>query len=163
GVVRDSNGNELPQLVTTNVGEANASGLELELTVLPTDALTLNLNVGILDTEYVDIAQGTFALDESTEFAQAPELTYNIGLQHVAGLRNGGSFTSRFDYAYSDQFWRSLPFLRMDWYGPRFGGPVPPSYDESGDWGTVNARFVYQPPEGNWSLAVFGTNLTNEY
>jgi iron complex outermembrane recepter protein len=163
GVVRDANGNELPQLVTTNVGRANASGLELELTVLPTDSLTLNLNVGILDTEYVDIAQGTFALDETTEFAQAPDLTYNIGIQHVAGLANGGAITTRVDYAYTDQFWRSLPFLRMDWYGPQFGGPVPPGYDESGDWGVVNARIGYQPPDADWSVALFGTNLTNEY
>jgi len=163
GVVRDANGNELPQLVTTNVGRANASGLELELTVLPTDALTLNVNVGLLDTEYVDIARGTFALDETTEFAQAPDLTYNIGLQHVADLRNGGRITSRIDYAYSDQFWRSLPFLRMDWYGPKYGGPIPGGYDESGDWGVLNARIGYQAPNGEWSVALFGTNLTNEY
>jgi iron complex outermembrane receptor protein len=163
GVVRDANGNELPQLVTTNVGRANASGLELELTVLPADAFTLNVNVGLLDTEYVDIAQGTFALDETTEFAQAPDLTYNIGLQHVADIRNGGRITSRVDYAYSDQFWRSLPFLRMDWYGAQYGGPVPDNYDESGDWGVVNARVAYQPASGEWSVALFGTNLTDEY
>src|SRR5690606_16176931 len=163
GVVRDANGNELPQLVTTNVGRANASGLELELTVLPTDALTLNVNVGLLDTEYVDIARGTYALDENTEFAQAPDLTYNIGLQHVANVRSGGTITSRIDYAYSDQFWRSLPFLRMDWYGPKYGGPVPANYDESGDWGVINARVAYQPASAEWSVALFGTNLTNEY
>jgi hypothetical protein len=51
----------------------------------------------------------------------------------------------------------------MDWYGPQFQGPVPASYDESGDWGTVNARFTYQPASADWTLAVFGTNLTDEY
>jgi iron complex outermembrane recepter protein len=163
GVVRDAQGNELPQLVTTNVGKANASGLELELTVVPTDNLLLNVNVGILDTEYTNIAAGTFSLDESTAFAQAPDLTYNIGAQYRADLVGGGSLTTRVDYAYTDQFWRSLPFLRMDWYGPQYGGPVPASYDESGDWGVLNARVTYQPPVGDWSVSVFGTNLTNEY
>ena len=45
GVVYDDQGNELPTLAVTNVGSANASGLELEVTYLPTDNLTLNLNV----------------------------------------------------------------------------------------------------------------------
>ncbi len=30
------------------------------------------------------------------------------------------------------------------------------------DFGLVNARFAYTPPEGNWRLAIFGTNLTDE-
>ena len=164
GVVRDpGTGAELPQLVTTNVGTASADGVELELTYLPTNSLTLNFNVGLLDTAYTQIAPGTFSLDTGTQFAQAPETTYNIGIQHVADLANGGTFTSRLDYAYTDQFWRSLPFLRMDWYGPRNNGPVPPSYDESGDWGTVNGRIMYQPAGGEYTLSFFGTNLTDEY
>jgi iron complex outermembrane receptor protein len=163
GVVYDDQGNELPTLAITNVGTANASGLELELTVLPTDNLTLNFNVGILDTGYTFIAPGTPQLDTSTEFQQAPDTQWNIGLQHVANLSNGGSFTSRIDYAYSDQFWRSLPFLRLDWYGAKNNGPVPAGYDESGDWGVVNARFSYEPADGQYALSLFGTNLTNEY
>jgi iron complex outermembrane recepter protein len=164
GVVRDpGTGAELPQLVTTNVGDAHATGLELEVTVLPTESLMLNFNVGVLDTGYDYIAPGTFSLDTRTEFAQAPDETYSIGLQHTASLSNGGSFVSRLDYSYTGQFWRSLPFLRQDWYGVKNGGPVPAGADESGDWGTVNARFVYEPADANYSVSFFGTNLTNEY
>jgi iron complex outermembrane receptor protein len=163
GVVYDDQGNELPTLATTNVGSANASGLELELTVVPTDNLTLNFNYGLLDTGYTFIAPGTPQLDTSTEFQQAPDTQWNIGLQHVADLSNGGSFTSRIDYAYSDQFWRSAVFLRLDWYGAKNNGPVAAGEDESGDWGVVNARFTYEPADGQYALSVFGTNLTNEY
>ncbi len=164
GVVRDpDSGVELPSLATTNVGTANANGLELELTVLPTDNLTLNFNLGILDTAYTDIAAGTSFLDTSTEFQQAPDMTWNVGLQHVASLANGGSFTTRIDYAYTDQFWRSLAFLRLDQYGVKNGGPIPASFDEAGDWGTVNARFTYEPADGQYQVSVFGTNLTDEY
>jgi len=164
GVVRDpATGVELPTLITTNVGTANASGLEFELTYLPTENLTLNFNVGLLDTGYTYIKPGTPQLDTSTEFQQAPDSEWNIGLQHVAELSNGGSFTTRVDYAYSDQFWRSLVFLRLDWYGRKNNGPVPDGYDESGDWGVVNARFTYEPPNRQYSLSVFGTNLTDEY
>jgi iron complex outermembrane receptor protein len=164
GVVKDPvTGVELPTLVTTNVGTANANGLELEVTYLPTENLTLNFNYGMLDTGYTYIAPGTPQLDTSTEFQQAPDSQWNIGLQHVANLKNGGSITSRVDYAYSSQFWRSLVFLRLDWYGAKNNGPVPAGFDESGDWGVVNARFTYEPPNGQYSLSVFGTNLTNEY
>ncbi|MBN1240533.1 MAG: TonB-dependent receptor [Gammaproteobacteria bacterium] len=163
GVVYDDQGNELPTLAVTNVGTANASGLELEVTYLPTDNLTLNLNVGLLDTGYTYIAPGTPQLDTSTEFQQAPDTQWNVGVQYVADFSNGGSLTSRIDYAYSDQFWRSLPFLRLDWYGAKNNGPVPAGYDESGDWGVVNARFTYEPADGQYALSLFGTNLTDEY
>lgn len=164
GVVKDPvTGVELPTLVTTNVGTANASGLELELTYLPTENLTVNFNYGLLDTGYTFIKPGTPQLDTSTEFQQAPDSQWNIGLQHVANLSNGGSFTSRVDYAYSDQFWRSLVFLRLDWYGAKNNGPVPAGYDESGDWGVVNARFTYEPANRQYAVSLFGTNLTDEY
>jgi iron complex outermembrane receptor protein len=164
GVVRDpDSGVELPSLARTNVGEANASGLELELTVLPTDNLTLNFNLGLLDTAYTDIADGTSFLDESTEFEQAPDLTWSVGLQHVATLTSGGSFTTRVDYSYTDQFWRSLAFLRVDQYGVKNGGPIPANFDEAGDWGTVNARVAYAPADGQYTLSLFATNLTDEY
>ena len=164
GVVKDpATGVELPTLVTTNVGEANASGLELEVTWLPTESLMLNFNYGLLDTKYTELKPGTPQLTLDTEFQQAPDSEYNIGIQHNAMLRNGGSFTSRLDYAWSDQFWRSLAFLRMDWYGPKNNGPVPPGYDESGDWAVVNARFTYEPADRRYAVSVFGTNLTDEY
>ena len=164
GVVRDPvSGIELPSLATTNVGTGNASGLELELTLVPTDNLTINFNMGLLDTGYTYIAPGTQNLDATQEWEQAPDMTWNIGLQYVAGLSNGGSFTTRVDYAFTDQFWRGEGFLRTDWYGVKNGGPIPLSFDESGDWGTVNARIVYEPADGQYALSVFGTNLTDEY
>ncbi len=164
GVVRDPNsGVELPSLATTNVGEANANGIELEATYLATDSLTLYFNLGQLDTEYTDIAAGTSFLDEQTEFAQAPDMTWNLGVQHVWAMNNGGELTTRFDYAYTDQFWRSLAFLRLDQYGVKNGGPIPAGEDESGDWATANLRFTYVPPDGNYTLSLFGTNITDEY
>jgi iron complex outermembrane receptor protein len=164
GTVRDpATGVELPTLITTNVGTANASGIELDVTWLPTESLMLTLGYGVLDTKYTYLKPGTPQLDLNTEFQQAPDSEYNIGIQHNANLRNGGSFTSRLDYAYSDQFWRSLPALRLDWYGPKNNGPIPAGYDESGDWAVVNARFTYEPADGQYAVSLFGTNLTDEY
>lgn len=161
GVVRNPLTNEdLPGLVTRNVGAAEASGLEIELTYLPTDAFQLDFALGLLDTEYTDIAIGTEGLVAGeSEFSQAPDTTYNIGLQHNATFAQGGSLTTRVEYSYSDQYWRSPnPTLRTAWYPG-----VPAGFDETGDFGIVNARLAYTPPGGDWELAIFGTNLTNEY
>jgi hypothetical protein len=35
--------------------------------------------------------------------------------------------------------------------------------NETGDFGSVNLRFAYTPVEGNWDVALFGTNLTDEH
>jgi iron complex outermembrane receptor protein len=163
GVVYDPvTGAQIPTLVTTNVGEAEAEGIEVELTFLPTESLAINVGLGVLDTAYTKIAPGTMAghlpLTTGTEFAQAPDKSYTIGLQHTATLRNGASFITRLDYNYQGQFWRSEPFLRVDAYEA-----VPDGFEESGDWGILNLRFTYEPADGNWQASFFGTNLTDEY
>jgi hypothetical protein len=144
------------------VGDAAASGVEIELTLLPTESFLINVGLGLLDTEYTDLPPGQrsghLPWTGDTEFPRAPDTSYNIGLQHTASLDNGGSWTTRLDYLYQDQFWRFEPFLRMDAYPS-----IPSGYDESGDQGVVNLRMTYQPAAEDWSFSLFGTNLTNEY
>jgi iron complex outermembrane receptor protein len=163
GVVYDPvTGAQIPTLVTTNVGAANAEGIELEVTWLPTESLMLTAGMGLLDTAYTEIKPGTMTghlpLTTGTEFAQAPDTSYTVGIQHTASLNNGGNFISRLDYNYQGQFWRSEPFLRVSGYAA-----VPAGYEESGDWGLFNARFVYTPADAAYEVAFFGTNLTDEY
>jgi outer membrane receptor protein involved in Fe transport len=163
GVVTDPvTGVQIPTLLTTNVGEAQAQGAEVELTFLPTENLLINVGLGVLDTAYTSIKPGTFSghlpFTTGLEFAQAPESSYTIGFQHTANLGNGGTFVTRFDYNYQGQFWRSEPFLRVSGYAA-----IPDGYEESGDWAVANLRFTYEPAEGNWSASFFGTNLTDEY
>jgi iron complex outermembrane receptor protein len=156
------NGRVAPALHVQNIGEAEAKGLELELSWLPTERLQIDLAVGSLDTAFTELppgqTSGHLPWTTDTEFAQAPEESYTLGLQYDAPLRSGALITTRLDYLYQGQFWRSEPFLRMDAYPS-----VPLGYDESGDSGILNLRVVYSPPARNWRVAMFGTNLTNEY
>jgi iron complex outermembrane receptor protein len=161
GVVTDPvTGTQVPTLVTTNVGEAEAEGVEFEVTFLPTENLMFNVNLGLLDTAYTKIAPGTMAghlpLNSGTEFQMAPDNTYSLGFQHTASLGSGATFVTRLDYNYQGQYWRSEPFLRVSGYQA-----VPDGYEESGDVGFLNLRFTYEPADG--TSAFFGTNLTNEY
>jgi iron complex outermembrane receptor protein len=158
---------QIPTLVTTNVGDAEAKGVEFEITYAPIDSLLINVGMGFLHTGYTKIAPGTMSghlpLTTGTEFEDAPDSSWTLGLQHTAKLKGGASFISRLDYNYQGQFWREPPFLRVTAYQAVQALPNSGSYDESGDWHLLNARFEYQPPNGKWSAAFFGTNLTNQY
>jgi iron complex outermembrane receptor protein len=163
GVVYDPiTGVQIPTTVITNVGEAVAEGVEFELTILPIDSLAINVALGFLDTGYTEIAPGTYAghlpLTPETDFEQAPDKSYSIGIQHTASLDSGATWVSRLDYNYQGNFWRADPYRRVDGYEA-----IPDGFDESGDWGIVNVRFTYEPADGNWSASLFGTNLTDEY
>lgn len=143
--------------ITQNVAGAEAEGLETELTWLATERLRVNLNVGLLDTAYTDFALGVETpVNAGDDFAQAPEESYSVGLQHTASFDNGGRFTSRLDYSYVSGFQRYAdPNNHPDAIGLGDGF-------EAGDYGLVDVRFVYAPGAGNWEVAVFGTNLTDE-
>ena len=163
GVVYDPvTGAQIPTLVTTNVGEAEAKGVEVELTFLPTENLhdqprPRRARHGVYGDQAGHDA-GHLPLTTGTEFAQAPDTSYTVGFQHTANTDSGGSLVSRLDYNYQGQFWRSEPFLRVDAYQA-----VPDGYEESGDWGILNLRVSYEPADANWQAAIFGTNLTDEY
>jgi iron complex outermembrane receptor protein len=151
-----------------NVGKAHAKGVELEMTLAPTSNLLFNVNLGFLDTGYdqITVPTGPSAgyVAGQTQFAQAPKKTINLGVQHDAHLKSGGSLITRFDYSYVSQYWRAAdPTLRVAWYAST-GSGIPAGYsDESGDFGQFNARLTYAPANSKWDLSVFGTNLTNEY
>ena len=60
-------------LRTQNVASAEAEGVEVELTIAPTENLMFNVNLGLLDTQYVGITTPVPGLTLNTEFSQAPE------------------------------------------------------------------------------------------
>ena len=148
-------------IITQNVAGADADGIEAELTWLATDNLEFDLNIGLLDTEYTTFLQGDETpVNSGDAFAQAPEETWSVGLQHTASMSNGGTLTSRVDYSYVGGFQRYAdPKYHPDYLGLT---DLLGEY-EAGEYGLLNARFAYEPPAGNWEFAVFGTNLTNEH
>lgn len=135
----------LPNLLTFNAGSADVSGLEIELVYRPTDNLLFDGNFGWLNTEYTDTGTSQ-DIQIGDTFQQAPKLTYSVGAQYDADLENGGSALIRLDYAYTDSYVRSRERQRQTGQDA---------------FGLVNARVSYSPPDNNWRLALFGTNLTD--
>src|SRR5262249_7881842 len=150
-----STGLEITELLTQNVGDGQATGLEVELSYAVTTSFLFQANVGLLDTKYTNVYDRRVTLQ--TEFARAPDETYNFGFQYDANLSKGGGLVTRFDFAYTGGYWRSTtPSLRRNAYGV-------PNEEESGDYWNVNARMTYTPPNSRYEVSLYGTNLTNDY
>ena len=140
-----------PNLLRTAVTKSEASGAEFELTYFAGDNFQMGANIGLLDTEFVDLgdaALGTVpAYSEGDKFAGAPDMTTNVWGQYDWPLANGGSITARLDYTWTDD------------YTTFAGGPLQRTQEA---FGLVNARLIYDTGD-DWSLVLAGTNLTEEY
>jgi iron complex outermembrane recepter protein len=134
---------------TTNAGEAQIDGLEIEGLFSVGEHVALNFALGWLNSGYTDVGQAT-TISVGTPFPFAPERSYSVGMQFNADLENGGTLLTRFDYGWFDDFetFRDMRFHVS-------------AVNEA--YGLLSARLQYTPPDGNWDLALIGTNLNDEY
>ena len=143
--------NYFPNLLNAGVLEAEATGIEFELTWLGGENFQLGFNTGLLDTKFVELGQageGTVpAFDEGDKFPGAPDMTANVWGQYDWQLSNGRSISARLDYTWTDD------------YTTFAGGPLQRTQEA---FGLLNARLVYDTGT-NWSMIFAGTNLTDEY
>ena len=146
---------DLTELVLRNAASARADGIEVELSYAATNNLLLQANLGWLNTKYTDTQSPAVKLN--TEFAQAPDRTTDLGIQHTAHLQKGGTLVTRLDDVYTGAYWRSAtPSLRQNAYG------VPRS-KESGNFWRLDGQLAFTPPDSRYTLTLYGTNLTNVY
>ncbi len=148
-------GQDLTELVLQNSADGEAKGIEFELTYLATDRLTLNANLGFLDTAFTNIT-AQVPITTNTEFARAPETTYALMATYEWDFA-GGDLVGMVQSNYWDEYWRSSTIeLRQNAQGFVTNPPA-------GDVWMTNARLTWTPPEGNYSISLWGSNLTDEY
>ncbi len=138
---------QLPNLHLTNAAQADVQGIELESLFFPGD-WTVNVNLGLLDTEYTEIGAAADAVRPGDPFAQAPESTLSVGVEYEHTLGSGASIVPRLDYTWTDDYTLATDYRNQ-------------SFQEA--YGLLNARLTYAPADARWRLAVYGTNLTDEY
>jgi iron complex outermembrane recepter protein len=83
----------------------------------------------------------------ASEMAKAPEFKFSVGAQYAFPLSGGAQILASADYGWTDK--QRSQVAEVDYV------PLP-------SYGVVNARVQYSSPDNRWSLAVFGTNLTDE-
>jgi iron complex outermembrane receptor protein len=168
-------GERLPNTIISSDGRGEASGFEFELVYAPTDRLRVNVNIGILDTNYLangtftdsgndlsgpivvplTAANGTGVASLDSPFAYAPDNSASLGIHYDQPLSSGASLTYVGNYGWMGKYVHDTSNHRI----PR---------DENGNmewepaYGILNGRLVYTPAQGNWSADLWVTNITDE-
>src|SRR6185503_8538935 len=136
-------------------------GYEVELTATPIERLMINFSLGQNEYENTnnDPAPTNFTYIAPGYLFQ-PEFNSSLGIQYDVRFGNGGVLSPRLDAFYQSE---------------RHTGPAnarPAAHEVTAnlcptqcieDYTTFNARLTYTSPNAEWRLALFGTNVTNEF
>jgi len=153
----DTAGNTQPFPYNSGEGEGTADGFEFEVVWVPTDRLSLNFGLGLIDTTYIQSGffNGVTGNYPGAPFAYAPEESGTIGANYDIPLSGGGHFLLVGNYGYMGDYSRDAAYQRTQIDAS--GKPVlEPGY------GIFNARFVFEPSARNYSFEIWGKNLTDE-
>ncbi len=135
------------QKYVTITGDAEGTGMEAEVTWLPTDSLQLGLNYGYLDAKWTDRTTGD--IDLEGEPLDGPRQRIAFFADYNLGLGNNGDLLFHFDYS-----WTSAPERN----------PASPDYNvdyETKDDAFMlsNARIAWIAPSTAWQVALWAENL----
>jgi iron complex outermembrane receptor protein len=131
----------------TVTGDAKGTGMEAEITWLPTDSLQLGLNYGYLDAEWTDRTVGDINLDG--EPLDGPRQRLVILADYTLGLGNSGDLLFHFDYS-----WTSAP--ERNQASPDYNV----DYETKDDaYNLSNARITWITPSTAWQVALWAENL----
>jgi iron complex outermembrane receptor protein len=135
---------------TVNTGKSEYRGLELETLWSPVDDLEIEASVGYIHYDRVDPGRSGLCRKRPDgslcPAPRTPEWTAAFGATYTWGLTNGGALSLRGDATYtSEMFFGTDPFNG-------FQDPLT----------LVDARLTWESPNQSWSMALFGTNLTDE-
>jgi iron complex outermembrane receptor protein len=158
-------------IITQNAGDATMKGGELEMQFAATDRWLLDASVSYLDGHYTSIdpsvayitayPNGSFnpppfpgptvqqvdlALDDDMQ--QSPKTKYTAGARYSRPFSSGSRIVANLNYAWVDTIRSAVT---------RSNTVQMPSYT------LMNAQVQYVARDDRWSVALFGTNLTDEY
>ena len=142
---------DLPYQVSTTTGagfntqsivvDQTSRGVELESTWVATDNFRLHATLGYIDVDVDDPNPAAVApLTPELTASLSPELTFAAG---------SGEITLRADWSFRD-----------DMFGEPSSDPARFTFIESRD--LINADISYQPADGDWTVGIYGRNITDE-
>ncbi|MBT8077803.1 MAG: TonB-dependent receptor [Gammaproteobacteria bacterium] len=132
--------------LTENAADAEIKGVEVEFTFLATDDFLLTASGSFLDTEYVEFLELAGVDSSGNSLQRTPDTQYNIGFDYTANAgRFGKALNFYVSYSWQDEFpWQ----------------PANENFED--DYGLLDARITFAPEGKNWSLSVWGKNITDE-
>jgi len=161
---------------TNNAGDAHIKGFELEAQFAATERLLLTGSMSLMDGQYKRVAPLTRAefpygflatfpnpdtgdvmpgstvilpnITLNSPLQRAPKSKFTGGARYSYPLDGGAKLVASIDYAWTAKQNSAVTIA---------DAVVLPAY------GVLNGRLQYDAANGKWSLAAFGTNLTDEY
>ncbi len=155
-------GTEDPVELVQNVAKSSITGLELELRASLWDGGFLSLDVGYIKNEYdkysyEDPGNPGQIIDLSSILINdyTPDMTINLAVEHEFELGNGATITPRLNMNWQDEY---------EWAAETGNWPknAPDSGCHQDAYAVLDARVTYKPANGDWHLAAFGGNITDE-
>jgi iron complex outermembrane receptor protein len=144
---------DLPYQVSTTEGggfstvnlvvDQTSTGFEWENTLFLSDNFLFHATLGYIDVD-VDKDGDTKPVAPLT-----PELTWSLSPEYHIPLASGAEVTLRADYSYRDNM-----------YGEPSSDPGRMTEIKSRD--IINAHVSYRAPDGSWTAAIYGRNITDE-
>jgi iron complex outermembrane recepter protein len=153
-----------------NAGGAEVLGLELDMTWIATDALTFSAGFNAMDTEYTDYDATPSVYNTTTvpgpvvatvpsydakgdDMIRAPDFSAYVAVNYEFNLSDGAYIPLNITYSHKGDYNFDLipgdASNRIDEY-------------ESDAYELLNARLGYSPASDQWSVAIWGKNLTDE-
>jgi iron complex outermembrane receptor protein len=135
-------------VLTQNIGEAKAKGVEVDFAALLFEGFTLNGSYGLLDTEVTRLNSGTLGnFRVGGELASSPKHSYTVGAEYQIPVPNGAAVRLRTDYNWIDDR-RTATATDV--------GVVDEAH------GVLGASVTYESVNARWSVSAYGKNITDE-
>lgn len=149
-VIPDPNDATVLNQRLANVGESDATGLELEVTWIANNNLAIYGNLGLIDADFKNVmsydAQGNkIDITDSFVITNTPKTTANIGFSYDTTFANGDLvFNGNYSYRSSYGLNELDNLLTQDAYG------------------ILNVGINWYSANGHWNVGLHGKNLTDE-
>lgn len=129
-----------------NAASAHSYGAELEGDAQLNSNWNIFGNLALLNIQYDSIGDAS-GITVHSHFERAPKVTYSIGSSYKYPLANDADITGTIHWSWEDQ---------------QYSTPTDVDRLLLSSYGILNARLEWTLPGRHLSVAVFGTNLTNE-
>lgn len=128
-----------------NAGKSRIKGLEVELVARPTDRLSLNAGLGLLDGTYRQLVLNGVDLS-GNDLIEAPHHTLNFGGDYRLPIGADGALTFHADATH---------------VGKQFFQASNSALSRANAFWDVGARIALKIPDTRYEIAIYGKNLTD--
>jgi iron complex outermembrane receptor protein len=141
-----------PCLRPANIGSADVKGFELETSIHPTDGLSLDGTLSVLDFKYTTPAVGGLLANSSIPATgitpYTPKLSYSMGVQYDYEMKSGDILSARVDGSYQSSMYTT---------------------SENTVWSKMEGRFLanghvsWKSDKDDWKITLEVQNIFNKY